>query len=54
MNDVDKMAIEMFGASAIPDSDLEELKLRTTEGEHSPDCNCSICKYEEGFDIGMG
>ena len=30
-------------------SDLDEYMQRTTEGDHDPECGCTICKYENGF-----
>ncbi len=36
------------------DRDLEEYLFRTTNNEHSPDCNCSICQADEDMDIGIG
>ena len=49
MDDIERAMLEMYGVSSIPQTDLEEYMVRTTEVEHSPDCDCTICQYEEGF-----
>ena len=38
MDDIEKAAIQMFGYSSIPDNDCAEFSVRTTEEEHSPEC----------------
>jgi len=46
-DEVEKARIEMYGFSEL--TDLEKYCIRTAESEHSPDCNCTICKSDEGY-----
>jgi len=51
-DEIEKARIAMYGYSELTAQD--KYNLRTTNGEHAPDCNCSICQSEAGYEIGMG
>ena len=47
-DEVEKVRIAMFGFSKLTAE--EEYSIRTAASEHAPDCNCTICKSDEGYE----